>query len=116
MSLTHTPLRQAAPTSRELCLRALRVYEHLCRLIDCDEPDLGANVTFTRGRVLLLRLAATESWSVDPDDGAALLAYLDTAERVSDPRIADAWFFSFAEEVLHRLERRGPADVSGARP
>lgn len=101
------PSRQASPTSEELCHRALRALQRLYCLTDADEPDLAANVTFTVGRVTLLRFAAANPWPVGGDAGAAAIAHIEAAERVNDPRTAEAWFTTFVDEVLGFLERRG---------
>lgn len=102
-----TDPRRQPPTSRELCQRALGAFEHLYRLMDADEPDLSANVTFTVGRVELLRVVAAEAWPVDADALAAIIAHIETAERVDDPRTADIWFTVFVRGVLGPIARHG---------
>ena len=93
-------------TPQELCGRAARAHARLYRLVGCDEPDLAANVTFTVGQILLLRLAAARPWAVDDVVAAATLAAIERAECVVDTTDAEAVFAMFAEEVLVRLDRR----------
>lgn len=107
--------RVRGPTlsSRKLCERALRAHERLYRLIDTDEPDLGANVAFTAGRIRLLRCVAAEPWQIGVTAGAETVAYIAAAEQVSDPRAAEAWFIGFADEVLVRLGAAALQDAPG---
>jgi hypothetical protein len=106
-----------ALTSREACLRALRVHARLFRLV-ADEPDLGAAIDFELGRSALRRLAAAEPWVIGPRAAAELRALIEAAERVDDPRTADTQFHGFYGRVLVPLERRlgrPPALTGGAR-
>lgn len=77
----------------------MSAHERLYRLMDCDEPDLGANITFEVGRVLLHRIATADPWPIDDHRAAALLAAVQRAEELSDQRAADAHFTWFVEEV-----------------
>ena len=104
-------------TSSELCRRALRAYERLYRLLDCDDPDLAANVTFTAGRVRLLRLSAAAPWEVTEPAARDLVELIERADRARDPAEVERLFATFVDEVCRRLERRGasaprwPAEV-----
>jgi len=70
-------------------------------------PDSGAR-SGDHAQVL-----ATEAWPVDADARAAIIAHIETAERVDDPRTADIWFTVFVRDVLGRIDRHRP-DVSHA--
>ena len=102
------PSQQASPTADEICQRALRALHRLYCLTDSDEPDLSANVTFTVGRVMLLRFAAANPGPVGGDRRTAVIAHIEAAEHVNDPRIAEAWFTTFVEMVLGLLEGGDP--------
>lgn len=98
------PSQQASQTADEICRRALHALQRLYCLTDADEPDLSANVTFTVGRVMLLRFAAGNRGPVGSDRRTAVIAHIEAAERVNDPRTAEAWFTTFVEGVLGLLE------------
>lgn len=121
------PSQQARPTADEICHRALHALQRLYCLTDAGEPDLSANVTFTVGRVMLLRFAAGNRGPVASDRRTAVIARIEAAERVTDPRTAEAWFTTFVEGVLCLLEGGAPgyptpigrldlAAIGGTRP
>lgn len=109
-----TPTTGGSPTSSDLCRRALRAYEHLYRLLDCDDPDLAANVTFTAGRIRLLRLSAAAPWEVAEPAARDLVELIERAERARRPADAEPLFATFVEEVCRRLERRRPPSMAPA--
>jgi len=93
-------------TSSELCRRALRAYERLYRLLDCDDPDLAANVTFTAGRIRLLRLGAATPWPVREAVAAEVVKLVEEADRARDAAVVERLFATFVDEVCRRLDRR----------
>jgi hypothetical protein len=114
------PAERGGPTSHALCERALRAYERLYRLLDCDDPDLAANVTFTAGRVRLLRLAAAAPWTLPESAVRAVVELIERAERSHRPTEAEPLFATFVEDVCRYLDRRGaraaaPAPLPGRR-
>ena len=98
-------------TPDDLYGRAVRAHERLYRLADADEPDLALNVTLVVGRARLLRLAAARSRTGGSAVFAAVEAYIDAAEQVSEPSTAAAWFSTFAEDVLDRLAGDPPVEA-----
>ncbi|HWP62253.1 MAG TPA: hypothetical protein VNO86_02150 [Candidatus Binatia bacterium] len=98
-------------TSHDLCERALRAYERLYRLLDWDDPDLAANVTFVAGRARLLRLAAAAPWPIAGPVRDEVLTVIEAAEGTSNPIAAERLFATFVEEIWRRLERRRPQPV-----
>jgi hypothetical protein len=95
-------------TSRQLAQLAIRVHERLFRLLAGDEPDLGANVVFTLGRASLSRIAAIEPSVVQAAAAAEATELIEAAGRVADPRTAEAWFYSFPEQVIALVTARPP--------
>ncbi len=110
------PPNAGGRTSSDLCRRALRAYEHLYRLLDCDDPDLAANVTFMAGRIRLLRLSAAAPWEVAAPAAREVVGLIERAERARRPADAEPLFPTFVEDVCRCLERRRPPSIAPASP
>lgn len=100
----------------EICRRALAAHAHLYRLLACDEPDLAANVTYVVGRAKLRHLAEACLQPVAGASTEALLEFVEAAERVTDPLLAERLFPSFVDEVIARLEGRLARQLAPGRP
>jgi hypothetical protein len=103
-------------TSRAVALRAIRAHRHLYRMSDCDDPDLGLNVTFAVEQDGLVRLAEAEPWPLADSVRGRVLPLLALAERVADPWTATAYLSGFAHAIHAALERRaGQGRAPGSR-
>jgi len=100
----------AQVTSGRLCEDALRAFDRLCEL-ERLEADGASDLTPRQQsrRALLETRAHASEWMVPETLADTVRELIATADRISDPAIAQAWTDHLPVSVLACLERRGLA-------